>query len=116
MIDYARGRVAGGCSAINGTIALRGMPSDYQDWADRGNPEWAWEKVLPYFRRIEDDRDFGDRSEVHGRGGPLPIVRWTDDELDPAGEAVQVGGPRAGLSVGRRSQRPMVQRRRDRSR
>ncbi len=98
IIDYARGRVAGGCSAINGTIALRGMPSDYQDWADRGNPEWAWEKVLPYFRRIEDDRDFGDRSEVHGRGGPLPIVRWTDDELIPLAKqfksaALELGYP-----------------------
>src|SRR4026209_3047068 len=37
-MPYARGRVAGGSSAINGTIALRGMPSDYQDWADLGNP------------------------------------------------------------------------------
>jgi choline dehydrogenase-like flavoprotein len=82
-IAYARGRVSGGCSAINGTIALRGIPSDFQDWADRGNPAWAWENVLPYFRKIEDDQDFGDRSEVHGRGGPLPIVRWTDDELIP---------------------------------
>ena len=82
-IAYARGRVSGGCSAINGTIALRGIPSDFQDWADHGNPEWAWENVLPYFRKIEDDQDFGDRSDVHGKGGPLPIVRWTDDELIP---------------------------------
>jgi choline dehydrogenase len=82
-MPYARGRVSGGCSAINGTIALRGMPSDYQDWADLGNPDWAWENVLPYFRKIEDDQDFGDRSETHGRGGPVPIVRWTDDELIP---------------------------------
>ncbi len=85
-ISYARGKVTGGCSAINGTIALRGMPSDYQDWADLGNPDWAWENVLPYFRRIEDDRDFG-ASEVHGAGGPLPITRWRDDELTPIAKA-----------------------------
>ena len=82
-MPYARGRVSGGCSAINGTIALRGTPSDFQDWADLGNPDWGWENVLPFFRKIEDDQDFGDRSEVHGRGGPVPIVRWTDDQLIP---------------------------------
>ena len=52
-----RGRVTGGSSAVNTTIALRGMPEDYDEWADRGNSEWSWEKVLPAFNRLERDLD-----------------------------------------------------------
>ncbi len=85
-IDYARGRVIGGCSSINGTIALRGMPSDYDEWASLGNDEWSWERTLPYFLKIENDQDFPDR-EFHGDAGPLPIVRTPDDELVPLQKA-----------------------------
>src|SRR5688572_6980770 len=56
---FPRGRVVGGSSAVNTTIALRGMPEDYDGWADEGNPEWAWSEVLPAFRRLERDLDFG---------------------------------------------------------
>ncbi len=41
----------------NATIALRGVPPDYDEWASLGNADWAWSKVLPYFRRLEDDQD-----------------------------------------------------------
>ena len=44
---FARGRVTGGSSAVNTAIALRGVPSDYDEWASLGNPLWSWEKVLP---------------------------------------------------------------------
>ena len=44
---FPRGRVTGGSSAVNTAIALRGQPSDYDEWASLGNPEWSWEKVLP---------------------------------------------------------------------
>ena len=36
---------------------LRGVPEDYDEWAALGNDAWAWDKVLPYFRRLEDDQD-----------------------------------------------------------
>jgi len=84
-IPYPRGRVTGGCSAVNATIALRGVPADYDDWAALGNGEWSWEKVLPYFRRLEDD-PVGD-AELHGRGGPVAICRWRPDELIPVQRA-----------------------------
>lgn len=80
---YARGKVTGGCSAINGTIALRGFPADYDEWAAWGNDEWSWDKVLPYFIKIEDEQDFGDQTDIHGTGGPIPVVRWKEDELIP---------------------------------
>ncbi|HEV8559151.1 MAG TPA: GMC oxidoreductase [Actinophytocola sp.] len=80
-LPYARGKVTGGCSAVNGAIALRGVPGDYDEWAALGNDEWGWRRVLPYLRGIEDDQDADGPS--HARGGPVPIVRWTERELVP---------------------------------
>ncbi len=82
---YARGKLAGGCSAINGALALRGQPGDYNDWGEWGNDEWTWEKVLPYFCKIEDDQDM--RGPYHGIGGPIRIVRWKTEELVPLQQA-----------------------------
>ena len=72
-------------SAVNATIALRGVPADYDEWAALGNDEWGWAKVLPSFRRLEDDPE-GD-SELHGRGGPIGICRWRPGELIPTQRA-----------------------------
>src|ERR1017187_3463967 len=58
-IRYPRGKVTGGSSAVGATVCLRGAPADYDEWAEAGNPAWAWNEVLPYFRRLEDDLDFG---------------------------------------------------------
>jgi choline dehydrogenase len=85
VMDYARGKVMGGCSAINGTIALRGVPSDYDEWAAWGNDEWGFKELLPYFRRIEDDRDH--TNEFHGQHGPIPIARWQPAEWTPVQKA-----------------------------
>jgi len=84
-IPYPRGRVIGGSSAVNATIALRGVPADYDDWAALGNDEWSWAKVLPHFRRLEDDPEGADG--LHGRGGPIVIRRWRPDELIPTQRA-----------------------------
>ncbi|HZQ37829.1 MAG TPA: GMC family oxidoreductase N-terminal domain-containing protein [Dehalococcoidia bacterium] len=70
-----RGRVVGGSSAVNTTIALRGLPEDYDEWAALGNPEWSWQKVLPWFRAIEHDVDFAD--DFHGQSGPIPVRRYS---------------------------------------
>jgi choline dehydrogenase len=79
---FARGRVTGGSSAVNTAIALRGMPADYDEWASLGCPSWSWQKILPYFIRLETDLDFGDRP-LHGNNGPLPIRRHPREELVP---------------------------------
>jgi choline dehydrogenase len=81
-LPFARGRVVGGSSAVNTAIALRGVPEDYDGWADLGNPEWAWDRVLPYFIRLENDLDFPDEP-YHGCSGPLTIRRHTREELVP---------------------------------
>jgi choline dehydrogenase len=70
-LKYMRGRVTGGSSATNGSVALRAEPPDFEQWP-RG---WHWPDMLPYFCRIERDLDFGDRP-WHGEHGPIPVVRW----------------------------------------
>ncbi len=70
-----RGRVVGGSSAVNTAIALRGLPEDYDEWAALANPEWSWERVLPWFRAIEHDLDFAD--DFHGQSGPIPVRRYS---------------------------------------
>lgn len=80
-LGYARGKAVGGCSAVNGTIALRGVPADYDEWAALGNHEWSWDEVLPQLIRLENDRDAN--GPLHGKSGPVPVVRWQDEELVP---------------------------------
>lgn len=80
-IPLARGKLVGGCSATNASFALRGAPGDYDEWAARGNPGWSFADVLPFFRQLENDRDFDD--EWHGRAGPIPVRRYPQDELVP---------------------------------
>lgn len=80
-IALPRAKLVGGCSATNATIALRGTPADYDEWAALGNAEWSYSSVLPIFRRLENDADFAGGG--HGRDGPLPIRRYSDAELLP---------------------------------
>jgi choline dehydrogenase len=77
-IGYARGKVLGGCSSINAMIYMRGQRSDYDHWAELGNRSWAWDEVLPYFKRTEDYAHGGDA--LHGAGGEMRVeerrVSW----------------------------------------
>jgi choline dehydrogenase len=75
-VRVPRGRAVGGSSAVNGGYFVRGTPADFAGWAAAGNDLWSWDAVLPAFRRLEDDRDLGDRPE-HGSGGPVPVQRPT---------------------------------------
>jgi choline dehydrogenase len=98
-IPLPRGRLIGGCSATNACFALRGWPQDYDQWAARGNPGWSFADLLPAFRAIECDADFG--GAWHGSGGPVPIRRPSAGELSPlqrafADAAVAAGHQLAG--------------------
>ena len=79
---YARGKVSGGCSAVNGVISLRGLQQDFRAWAAAGNPGWDWEDILPMYKRIESDLDFGYAS-FHGSAGKIPIQRFQPDQYTP---------------------------------
>ncbi len=96
-IEYPRGKVTGGSSAVNGTLALRGVPADYDEWASLGNAEWAWSRALPYFRKLEDDQD--EDGPLHGRGGPIPVCRWKPGELLPLQEAFFDAGQALGFAA-----------------
>ncbi|MGW0684040.1 GMC family oxidoreductase [Streptomyces sp. NPDC002754] len=69
-----RGRVLGGSTTVNGGYFVRARRADFDRWAAAGHPAWAYERVLPLLRALEDDCDFG-RSDVHGDGGPMRVTR-----------------------------------------
>ena len=72
-IHVAQGKVIGGGSSINGQAMQRGLSEDYDDWAAMGNDEWSYAKVLPFFRKMENDLDIHD--DFHGTDGPIPVRR-----------------------------------------
>ena len=72
---YEQARLVGGGSAINGIGANRGAPGDYDEWAALGATGWGWTDVLPYFKKLERDLDFGGDTRLHNDDGPLPIQR-----------------------------------------
>jgi 5-(hydroxymethyl)furfural/furfural oxidase len=74
---YQQGRVIGGTSSINGMASNRGLPWDYDGWAERGASGWDWQSVLPYFKKLEADRDFD--GPLHGKTGPVHVQRYAPD-------------------------------------
>ncbi len=94
-LNYTRGKVLGGCSTINGMIYMRGQAADYDHWRQLGNVGWAWDDVLPVFKKTEDH--FAGVSELHGAGGEWrveePRISWAilDAFRDAAAE---IGIPR----------------------
>lgn len=70
---WPRGRVLGGSSSINGLIAIRGQPEDYDGWRSGGNPGWGWDDVLPYFIKLEHNHGVSGDDQLHGKNGPLHV-------------------------------------------
>ena len=85
---YWRGRGVGGSSSINGQIAIRALPEDFDWWVEEGCAGWSWQDVLPAFNRLEDDLDFGDKP-YHGKGGPIPIYRAPLEKWGPVDLAMR---------------------------
>jgi 5-(hydroxymethyl)furfural/furfural oxidase len=91
---YEQARVLGGGSSINGQMANRGAPTDYNEWASRGADGWGWDQVFPYFKKVERDLDFD--NEWHGKNGHIPVRRimpehWTG-HARAVGEACKQAG------------------------
>ena len=85
-INIPRGKVTGGSSAINGQVFLRGVPEDYNLWAQAGNHEWGFEDCFEYFKKLETDLDNGE-TEVHGGSGPIRMRRFKREEMNPDQQA-----------------------------
>ncbi len=83
VIPYTRGKVLGGSSSINGMVFVRGHRSNFDGWAEDGCPGWAFDDVLPAFRKLEDWE--GDASELRGKGGPIRLSR--PEGMSPVSEA-----------------------------
>ena len=75
--QYEQGKVMGGSSSINGQMALRGLPWDYDEWESLGAKGWSFDRVLPFLVKLERDVDFD--GPLHGRQGPIPIRRQFPD-------------------------------------
>jgi 5-(hydroxymethyl)furfural/furfural oxidase len=91
---YEQARVLGGGSSINGQLANRGAPDDYDEWEARGAAGWSWKDVLPYFKKVERDLDFD--GPWHGKDGRIPVRRipqahWTA-HAQAAAEACRLAG------------------------
>ena len=85
-LRYEQARVLGGGSSINGQLANRGSPRDYDEWEARGATGWRWETVLPYFKKIERDIDFD--GPLHGSDGRIPVRRVFPDNWSDYAKAV----------------------------
>ncbi|HTX07874.1 MAG TPA: GMC family oxidoreductase N-terminal domain-containing protein [Solirubrobacteraceae bacterium] len=84
---FPRGRGVGGTSAINGRVAVRPPLDEFDIWEAAAGPEWCRAKVLESFIALEDDEMFGEEP-YHGRGGPTPIVRQTEESWSSIDEAL----------------------------
>ncbi|MGQ7934036.1 GMC family oxidoreductase [Paraburkholderia sp. D1E] len=72
-----RGKVLGGSSSMNSMIYIRGMRSDYDGWSAAGCKGWAYDDLLPFFKRSEGNR-LGQDETYHGTGGELSVDRPRD--------------------------------------
>jgi len=75
---YEQARILGGGSSINGLIANRGAPADYDGWEEMGAAGWNFASVLPYFRKLERDLNFD--GDYHGNDGPITIRRYPTED------------------------------------
>jgi 5-(hydroxymethyl)furfural/furfural oxidase len=85
-VSFSQGRVLGGGSSVMGMVAYRGTPDDYAEWQALGAAGWGWDDVLPYYRKLESDRDFD--GAMHGKDGPVPIRRTKAEDWAPLAKAV----------------------------
>lgn len=88
---WARGRVLGGSSSVNGMIYNRGWSDDYDAVEALGNPGWGWKEMLSVYKKIED-HELG-ASDTRGEGGPLSVSIQTPEE---ALDAIIAAGQKLG--------------------
>src|SRR6476659_8370646 len=91
---YEQARVLGGGSSINGQMANRGAPTDYDEWEARGAAGWSWNEVLPFFKKVERDLDFD--GPYHGKDGRIPVRRIPREHWTRHSQAFAEGFRQAG--------------------
>ena len=92
-IPVARGKVLGGCSAVNAMQWFRGHPADYDAWEEAGAAGWNYATLLPYFKRSENWA--GGASSQRGCSGPIQVTRPPNPH--PVAAALVAGAAEVGL-------------------
>jgi len=92
VLYQPRGKVLGGTSSINGMVYMRGTPTDYDGWRQRGCEGWSYDDVLPFFKKAEDQERGAD--DFHGTGGPLHV---SNPVRCPLGDAMVQASIEAGI-------------------
>jgi 5-(hydroxymethyl)furfural/furfural oxidase len=85
---YIQAWGVGGASNINAMGVDRGIPDDFDEWRDLGATGWSWAEVLPFFKTLEHDQEFGARSSLHGDDGPMPVGRAPRASWSPFAAAI----------------------------
>ncbi len=93
---FPQARVMGGGSSVMGLIALRGMPSDFDAWAEVGAEGWGWSDVVKYFRKVENDLD---RDQSLSTVRPYTIRRTPANEWPGFVTALERASVAQGLPV-----------------
>lgn len=91
-IGFPRGKLFGGCSAINGGVYIRGQREDYDAWAEAGNAGWSYQDVLPDFLALE--RYHGPDRPWHGKDGELDVEKPAS--WNPITDAILAAAAQAG--------------------
>jgi choline dehydrogenase len=95
VLFYPRGKGLGGSSLINSMIYIRGNRKDYDDWASLGNKGWAYEEVLPYFKKSENH--WQTKNKYHGKDGLVGISSASERYQNPLWKALKQSGKEFGL-------------------
>ena len=100
---YEQARILGGGSSINGQLANRGAPADFEEWVARGARGWGWKDVLPYYKKVERDMDFD--GAAARQGGAHPRAAHLPRAVDRARQGRGRGLQERGLRIPARSER-----------
>lgn len=96
---WPRGKLLGGSSGINAMFYVRGVPNDYNRWAELGNPTWDWEHALKYFKKSEGNQntDFVNykNGKYHSDKGPQFID--SHGEVHPISKIFYEAGQERGI-------------------
>ncbi|WP_421738922.1 GMC family oxidoreductase [Caulobacter sp.] len=76
---WPRGKVLGGSSSINAMLYVRGQQADYDGWRQLGCEGWAWDDVLPWFRKSQNQERGA--CDLHATGGPLNVSDMRDGNV-----------------------------------
>ena len=90
-IHHRRGKLVGGSSMINGTIAVRAAPLDFDRWREHGAESWSFDDVRPYMERVETITPIRPIKPAHWSPVAEMFVdsfkeigyRWVDDMNEP---------------------------------